>query len=124
MEPHTLYGRLYFALGLPAAVLAAVAAATGLASTAGRIPAAIIALVAAGLGAAGTFLNSGGQRRYHQEMSSQWYMIGGEAKLHRLVDVQQADWIAKDSRETLKGLLGRQAQLLQGKPVVVANQAK
>jgi hypothetical protein len=45
-------------LGLAAAVLAAVAGATGLASTAGRIPAAILALAAAASTAAAKFLRS------------------------------------------------------------------
>ena len=122
-----VYGRAYYALGLPAVVLAALAGATGLASTAGRIPAAIIALVSAALGAAATFLNSAGQRAYHQEMASQWYMIAGEAKLHRF---EEADWvteggkISEEARKTLKGLLDRQAQLLKGKPAVLASETK
>jgi len=122
-----LYGRAYYALGLPAVVLAALAGATGLASAAGRIPAAIIALVSAALGAAATFLNSAGQRAYHQEMASQWYMIAGEAKLHRFEEV---DWITdegkitEEGRKTLKGLLDRQAQLLKGKPAVLAGESK
>src|SRR5437016_5220419 len=60
-----LYGRAYYALGLPSVALAALAGAAGLASTAGRVPAAIIALVSAALGAAATFLNSAGQRANH-----------------------------------------------------------
>lgn len=45
-------------LGVPAAVLAAVAGATALASTAGRVAAGILALCAAGLGAVMTTLNA------------------------------------------------------------------
>lgn len=44
------------ALGLPAAVLAAISGATGLSSAGARIPAAVLALVSAGLSAAITFL--------------------------------------------------------------------
>ena len=117
-----LYGRLYFAFGLPAAVLATLAAATGLASTAGRVPAAIIALVSAGISAAGAFLDSGGQRKYHQQMSAQWYMVAGQAKLHRL-DMDHHDWKPQRSIETLNGLISRQAELLQGRPALVANQS-
>jgi hypothetical protein len=51
-------------------------------------------------------------------------MIAGEAKLHRLVDLQRPDWIAEEGRETLKGLITRQAQLLQGKPMLRANEGK
>jgi hypothetical protein len=45
-------------LGVPAAVLAAVAGATALATTAGRVAAGILALCAAGLGAVMTTLNA------------------------------------------------------------------
>jgi hypothetical protein len=51
-------------LGLATAVLAAIAGATGLASTAGRVPAAILALIAAGLTAASRFLES--SQRYER----------------------------------------------------------
>jgi hypothetical protein len=45
-------------LGVPAAVLAAVAGGTALASTAGRVVAGVLALCAAGLGAVMTTLNA------------------------------------------------------------------
>ncbi|HEY6745218.1 MAG TPA: hypothetical protein VI357_05815 [Mycobacteriales bacterium] len=117
-----LYGRLYLALGLPAAILAAAAAVTGFASTAGRIPAAIIALASAAVSAASTFLNCGAQRRYHQEMASQWYTIASEARLHSMVDLHKPAWRSQDAVEVLKGLIARQAQLIQGKPVVLSDQ--
>jgi hypothetical protein len=122
-----LYGRAYYALGLPAVILATLAGATALASAAGRVPAAIIALVSAALGAAATFLNSGGQRAYHQEMASQWYMIAGEAKIYRFQDVSwvtEEGGITEEGRKILKGLLDRQAQLLKGRPVVLASESK
>lgn len=53
-------------LGVSTAVLAAIAGATGLASTAGRIPAAIMALTAAALGAATRFLHS--SERYDKKL--------------------------------------------------------
>jgi len=78
------WGRAYYMLGLPAAVLAVVAGATGLASTAGRIPAAIIALVAAGLVAAVTFLNSQDNQRRNSAMSAAWSELADDARLHNL----------------------------------------
>jgi hypothetical protein len=78
------WGRAYYMLGLPAAVLAVVAGATGLASTAGRIPAAIIALVAAGLVAAVTFLNSEDNQRRNSAMSAAWSELADDARLHNL----------------------------------------
>jgi hypothetical protein len=78
------WGRAYYMLGLPAVVLATVAGATGLASTAGRVAAAIIALVAAGLTAAATFLNSDRNQRRNIMMSAAWSELGDDARLHSL----------------------------------------
>lgn len=110
-----IYGRLYFALGIPAVVLASLAAAAGLASAAGRVPAAIIALVAAAIGAVNTFLDGGGQRRYHQQMAAQWFHNAAEAKLHLLTDIHEPEWVSGEGREAVRRLLSRQAQLLEGR---------
>lgn len=78
------WGRAYYLLGLPAAVLAAVAGATGLISAAGRVPAAIIALVAAGLTAAATFLNSDDNQKSNIVMSAAWSELADDARLQHL----------------------------------------
>src|SRR5690349_20952389 len=78
------WGRAYYLLGLPAAVLAAVAGATGLISAAGRVPAAIIALVAAGLTAAATFLNSDENQKSNIVMSAAWSELADDARLQHL----------------------------------------
>lgn len=75
------WGRAYYLLGLPAAVLAAVAGATALISVSGRIPAAIIALVSAGLTAAATFLNSEQNRKKDDELSAAWQGLADDARL-------------------------------------------
>jgi hypothetical protein len=62
----------HYALGIPAAVLAAMAAATGLASTAGRIPAAIIALTAAGVSAVAAFLNGTKRAQEYARSTADW----------------------------------------------------
>jgi hypothetical protein len=77
-------------LGLPAAVLAAVAGATGLVSAAGRIPAAIIALVAAGLTAAATFLKSDENQKTNITMSAAWSQLADDARLQHLSYVKQS----------------------------------
>jgi hypothetical protein len=82
------WGRAYYLLGLPAAVLAAVAAATGLISAAGRVPAAIIALVASGLTAAATFLNSQDNQKRNNLMSAAWSELGDDARLQHLSYVE------------------------------------
>ncbi|GAA0503427.1 hypothetical protein Ade02nite_35890 [Paractinoplanes deccanensis] len=105
------WGRVYFALGLPSAVLAGVAGATGLASTSGRIPAAIIALVAAGLGAAATFLDGARHREHHTAMSAAWQSLASDAHTHLLADVPSADWLRTDGRAALQALSRRRARL-------------
>jgi hypothetical protein len=75
------WSRAYYWLGLPAAVLAAVAGATGLTSTAGRLPAAYIALVAAGLTAAATFLDSNAQRQRRDALSAAWQELADVARM-------------------------------------------
>lgn len=82
------WGRGYYMLGLPAVVLATVAGATGLASTAGRVPAAVIALVAAGLTTAVTFLHSDDNQRRTIGMSAAWSELADDARLHSLRYVQ------------------------------------
>jgi hypothetical protein len=75
------WGRAYYLLGLPAAVLATVAGAAALASAAGRIPAAIIALVSAGLTTAATFLNSSENKKHNVEFSAAWQQLADDARL-------------------------------------------
>jgi hypothetical protein len=113
------WGRLNIAFGLPAVILAALAGATALASTAGRVPAAIIAFAAAIFTGASSWLNSRGQRAYHQQMSSAWVLLANQAKLHLLVDADDGNWISSSGREVLRELLSRQAQLYEGKAAVV-----
>jgi hypothetical protein len=75
------WGRAYYLLGLPAAVLATIAGAAALLSTAGRIPAAIIALISAGLTTAVTFLNSNENKQYNIRFSAAWQQLADEARL-------------------------------------------
>jgi hypothetical protein len=67
------WGSLYFLVGLPAAVLAAVAGCKpALASTAGRIPAGITALTASALGATATFLDSRTRSEKNENLAAAW----------------------------------------------------
>jgi hypothetical protein len=68
-------------LGLPTAVLAAIAGFTGLISTTGRVPAAILALVAAALSAASTFLGSEARAATKEKLSSAWTTLSSDAQL-------------------------------------------
>lgn len=75
------WGSAYYFLGLPAAVLATIAGAAGLASTAGRIPAAIVALIAAGLATAATFLNSNENKQQNLKLSAAWQELADDVRL-------------------------------------------
>lgn len=83
----------YYLLGLPAAVLATISGASGLASTAGRIPAAIIALIAAGLATAATFLNSNENKQRNNKLSAAWQELADDV---RLVVIQHAQDTGKE----------------------------
>jgi len=119
------WGRAYYMLGLPAAVLATVAGATGLASTAGRVAAAIIALVAAGLTTTATFLNSDKNQRRNIAMSAAWSDLADDARLHNLSYIQAirrveeprvADKVVDEYWNRIIVLHRRKGRLLRGEP--------
>ena len=109
------WGRLYFSLGLPAAILAAIAGATALASTAGRVAAGIIALISSGLTAAATFLDSETRRQSHENLAAAWQVLGNDADVRLAVDLGDDAWLQRYAREELQHLLDRERKLLQGK---------
>jgi hypothetical protein len=122
------WGRAYYLLGLPAAVLAAVAGATGLISAAGRIPAAVIALVAAGLTAAATFLNSDENQKSNIVMSAAWSQLADDARLQHLSYSQSVKNLKDPSNDTdlvdeywkqVLSLHKRKGRLLRGDPTVL-----
>jgi hypothetical protein len=121
------WGRAYYLLGLPAAVLAAVAGATGLISAAGRVPAAVIALVAAGLTAAATFLNSDDNQKSNIVMSAAWSQLADDARLQHLSYSQSVEKLEDPSNNTdlvdeywkqILSLHKRKGRLLRGDPTV------
>lgn len=120
------WGRAYYLLGLPAAVLAAVAGATGLISAAGRVSAAIIALVAAGLTAAATFLNSDDNQKSNI-VSAAWSELADDARLQHLSYSQSVKKLEDPSDNTaladeywkyVLSLHKRKGRLLRGDPAV------
>lgn len=112
--------RTYYILGLPAAVLAAVSAATGLASTAGRIPAAIIALVAAGLSSAVAFLNSDQRANAVESLSASWQGLADDARMKVLTYPDPVDGgavssdLEQETNDALLKLWRRKSRLLRG----------
>jgi hypothetical protein len=109
------WSRLYFVIGLPAAILAAVAGATALASTTGRVAAGIIALVAAALTTAATFLDSSTRQTSYENLAAGWQVVANDAELKLVVDIENDDWLVQDSRTQLQDLANRQRKLLLGK---------
>jgi hypothetical protein len=94
------------ALGLPTAALAAVAGATGLASTAGRIPAAILALVAAALAAAGRFLVCSERANRANQRAAYWKTLATDGCLTAAFEGTRAS--AAEIRNQMAILVARQ----------------
>jgi hypothetical protein len=109
------WSSLYFFVGLPAAILAAIAGATALASTAGRVPAGIIALTSSALAAAATFLDSQTRQRSHENLAAGWQVLANDAHVHLIVNLEDPEWLQRNSRLELQGLLDRERKLLEGK---------
>jgi hypothetical protein len=107
------WSRARLGLGLPAVISAAVAGATGLASTAGRIPAAIIALVSAALGAAVAFLRIDDQIKSHSDLAAGWAALATDARMARNVDIVRKYGVETVSRE-LRDFVERRNTLLRG----------
>ncbi|MGX7759715.1 hypothetical protein ACWQ06_13780 [Streptomyces angustmyceticus] len=69
------------ALGFPAALLAGVSGAAGLASAAARVPAALVALVAAGFAAGAGFLRSDSRRLANKRARQAWAFVEARARM-------------------------------------------
>lgn len=76
-----LWHAVYLSLGFPAAVLAGISGAAGLASTGARIPAAILALLAAGFSAGSTFLRSDARHMTNLRRRYAWQNLETRARL-------------------------------------------
>jgi hypothetical protein len=86
------WSQLYLMLGLPAAILAAIAGATALASTTTRVLAGFIALASAGLSAAVAFLNSKANEERYAGLGAAWAALDSAvreavSKVSRLADM-------------------------------------
>ncbi len=76
-----LWHAAYLSLGFPAAVLAGVSGAAGLASAGARVPAAILALLAAGFSAGSTFLRADARHMTNLRRRYAWEMLETRARL-------------------------------------------
>jgi len=107
------YSGLYVLLGLPAAVLAAVAGVTVLASTAGRVVAGIIALASAALSAGATFLDSAKKRDQAAKLNADWEDLYNEMRVCRLTRL--ASFTTSDGPPALTSFAARAAAIRAGR---------
>ncbi len=75
------WNRAHILMGFPAALLAAVSGAAGLATADARVPAALIALASAGLAAGAGFLRSDARRIANKRARQAWAAVEGRACL-------------------------------------------
>jgi hypothetical protein len=85
----TRWGRIYLTLGLPAAILAAVAGAAALASTTTRIVGGVIALASAGFSAAAAFLDSRNSQQRFEALAASWSALGSDVDRLLTFDVSR-----------------------------------
>lgn len=76
-----LWHAVYLSLGFPAAVLAGISGAAGLASAGARVPAAVLALLSAGFAAGSTFLRSDARHMTNLRRRYAWQNLEIRARL-------------------------------------------
>ncbi|PBC80621.1 MULTISPECIES: hypothetical protein [unclassified Streptomyces] len=89
------------ALGFPAALLAGVSGAAGLASADARVPAALVALAAAGCAAGAGFLRSDSRRLANKRARQAWAFVEARARMKLAQDRVLPEDLAEvlDSRQ-------------------------
>ena len=114
------YNGLYVLLGLPAAVLAAIAGVTVLASTAGRLAAGIVALMSAALSASATFLDSAKKRDQAEKLNTEWEDLYNEMRVCRLTEL--ASFTTDSGSSHLTSFAARAAAIRAGRDQATAQQ--
>jgi hypothetical protein len=99
-------------IGIPSAVLAAIAGGTILASTGYRALAGILALASAGLGAIVTTLNAARRAEQAHVSANSYLGLENDARVARTVDLPRLSF--DDARSALKELEGRRSEINQG----------
>ncbi|MFF3244940.1 hypothetical protein ACFYWY_14695 [Streptomyces sp. NPDC002870] len=109
------WNKAHIALGFPAALLAGIAGAAGLATADARVPAALIALASAGFAAGAGFLRSDARRIANKRARGAWADLEGKAglklaheqltpeDLRELLDARQIALAAYDGEGSLPG---------------------
>lgn len=97
---------VHLALGLPTAIVAAVAGAAGLASTNGRVPAAILAFLVAGASGAATFLGAEARALEASRRTSGWRALEADSRLIALFEGRKS--VTTQLRNQVSFLIARQ----------------
>ncbi|MEU3792442.1 hypothetical protein AB0F07_21985 [Streptomyces fructofermentans] len=84
-----LWHAVYLSLGFPAAVLAGISGAAGLASEGARVPAAVLALLSAGFAAGSTFLRSDARHMTNLRRRYAWQSLETRARLALAYDAYE-----------------------------------
>jgi len=87
IESSNLWRTVQLWITIPAAILAALAGGTALASTAGRVIAGVIALAAAALSATSASLGAASRVTQHQAAGNAFLALRNAARVFRLVDL-------------------------------------
>jgi hypothetical protein len=111
------WSRVYMAIGLPAAVLAAIAGVSALISTAGRIPAGIIAILSAGLGSAAAFLDSQGRQQKHERLAMEFEALRLECIGYAGFELFDEEWLKTHFPQEIVRLRKKCASLLKDRPL-------
>ena len=112
MEAAKLWRTVNLWVGVPAALLAAVAGVTALASTTGRIAAGIIAVAAAGLGAVAATLNAPKRAELAESAGNKYLAIQQDATIARDVDLPRQG--VDEARQALHELAARRQEVNAG----------
>ncbi|GAB3973583.1 hypothetical protein [Plantactinospora veratri] len=100
------WNTVYLVLGLPTAIVAAVAGAAGMASADGRVPAAILAFVVAGASGAATFLGAESRALEARRRASSWRALEADSRLVALFEGRKS--VTTDLRNQISLLIARQ----------------
>jgi hypothetical protein len=109
------WSRVYFTVGLPAAIFAATAGGMALASSSLAVLAGSIALASAGLTAAAAFLDSATRETSNNNLAAGWQVLTNDARMMLVVDVDNDDWLMHEARTCVADLANRERKLLEGK---------
>jgi hypothetical protein len=107
------WGTLHITLGLPSAVLGAVAGATVLASPKWIVPAAVMAIIASALTAGMIFLGGEGRQRRAQKLHDAWNAFEADCLL-ALISINDGNKDTEEVGDLTKRLIASRRDIISG----------